>query len=155
MYGYPQNPLAGLSQVGSQLSQIAMSPLQRWQQASLMHKIVALGAGAGLAYYLHKKGVEDLAVAGAGLATAYGASMVMHYPSMSRGVPTAAANGVASSALPPPSVDGMVANARAALGASFVGLPAARPSRQGQPVVTAAGVVTQPQPGSSKWDSLG
>lgn len=155
MYGYPQNPLAGISQVGSQLSQIAMSPLNRWQQASIAHKLIAIGAGAGLAYYLHKRGMDDLAVAGAGLAAAYGASIVMHYPAVSSGASPVAANGSASAALPPPSVDGMVANARAALGASYSGLPAARPARQGQPVVTAAGVFNQPRHGSSKWDGLG
>jgi hypothetical protein len=138
MYGQPPNPLAGIAQLGTQLTRIAMSPLQRWQQTSFTHKIVAVGAGAGLAYYLHKKGMADLAVAGAGLAAAYGTSMVMHYPTVSQGVPAAAASAGAAPALPAPNVEGMAAYARQALGGGA--LPAPAPAARG------GGVVTRPQP---------
>jgi hypothetical protein len=157
-YAQAPNPLAGIAQMGSQLTQVAMSPLQRWQQATFAHKIVALGAGAGLAYYLHKRGMADLAVAGAGLAAAYGTSMVMHYPAVSQGAPAAAA-AAAAPALPAPNVNGMAAYARQALGGGS--LPAA-PAQGG-------GVVTRPQPAPqamgampgvrktdpSRWEGLG
>jgi hypothetical protein len=161
MYGQAPNPLAGIAQLGTQLTSIAMSPLQRWQQASFTHKIVAVGAGAGLAYYLHKKGMADIAVAGAGLAAAYGTSMVMHYPAVSQGVPAMPAANAAVPALPAPNVDGMAHYARQALGGGA--LPAPQPAAQGGGVVTRSAPAPSPMGAMpaprrndpSKWDGLG
>jgi hypothetical protein len=161
MYAQAPNPLAGIAQLGSQITQLAMSPLQRWQQATFTHKIVAVGAGAGLAYYLHKKGMADLAVAGAGLAAAYGTSMVMHYPAVTQGVPAPAGANGAAPALPAPNVEGMAHYARQAMGGGA--LPAPAPAAQHGGVVTKAPAAPRamgPVPSSrrsdpSRWDGLG
>lgn len=161
MYG--PNPLAGLAQLGTQLTQVAMSPLQRWQQATFTHKIIAVGAGAGLAYYLHKKGMADLAIAGAGAAAAYGASMVMHYPAVSQGLPAPAA-AAAAPALPAANVNGMAAYARQALGGGslpaaptagggVVTRPVPAPAQAQAQAMGAAPSVRRPDP--SRWEGLG
>jgi hypothetical protein len=74
------NPMTALVGLSGMFQQLAVSPIKKWQQTSILHQIAAVGAGAGMAYYLHKKGVEDMVVAAAGLGTAYGTSMLMHYP---------------------------------------------------------------------------
>jgi hypothetical protein len=100
--------LSGLSGLSGLFGDIAKAPITRWNQSSMIHKVVAAGAGAGLAYYLHTRGMADAAVAVAGVGGAYVASMMMHYPTMARqvamGVP---ANGQAVQALPPAQVAAM------------------------------------------------
>jgi hypothetical protein len=78
--------MMGMGGLG-QLQHLLLSPLTRFAQASLIHKLLAAAAGGGLAYYLHKKGLSDTTVALAALAGAYGASMAMNYPSVAGGMP--------------------------------------------------------------------
>lgn len=135
MYGQ-QPPTMALAQLGGQLQSLALSPVQRWQQASLTHKVIAVAAGAGMAWWLHKKGMDDLAVAAAGLGAAYGASALMHYPQVMTSAPTAAAAPVSPQALPAAQVNNMAARAQAALTGATATLPAA--PVQNQPVSAAA-----------------
>jgi len=117
--GNPQMAALGaLGALGGTLRDLAMSPVRRWGQASFTHKIIAAGAGAGLAYYLHKKGMADVAVAVVGLGGAYATSMLMH----SREVVQAPANGAAlpngqqaAGALPAAQVQDMAAQAAAVM----------------------------------------
>ena len=86
--------LSGLMGLSGVISDVAKAPITRWGQSSLLHKLAAAGAGAGLAYYLHTRGMADSAVAVAGIGGAYVASMLMHYPMVARqaaaGVPAGA-----------------------------------------------------------------
>jgi hypothetical protein len=117
--GNPQMAALGaLGALGGTLRDLAMSPVRRWGQASFTHKIIAAGAGAGLAYYLHKKGMADVAVAVVGLGGAYATSMLMH----SREVVQTPANGAAlpngqpvAGALPAAQVQSMAEQAAAVM----------------------------------------
>lgn len=56
-----------------------LSPLHRWHLASPAHKLTALAAGAGVAYYTHtRKEWEPWKVAVAGVGAAYGTSLILH-----------------------------------------------------------------------------
>lgn len=157
--GNPLAALAGLSGLSGLFGDIAKAPITRWNQSSVVHKVVAAGAGAGLAYYLHTRGMADAAVAVAGVAGAYAASMVMHYPTMARqvamGVP---ANGQAVQALPPAQVAAMSGVAQQMMAQ---GLGAYHPVPSGPPaapVQRAPGAPVQPQQPmrqpSGKWGLL-
>lgn len=154
--GNPLAALSGLSGLSGLFGDIAKAPITRWNQSSILHKIVAAGAGAGLAYYLHTRGMADTAVAVAGVGGAYVASMVMHYPTMARqvamGVPS---NGQGVQALPPAQVAAMngVAQQMMAQGlGAYQSVPQAAP-RQRAPGVPAQPGVAQPQSGG-KWGLL-
>lgn len=148
-----QNPAAALAQVGNQLQRLASSPIRRWQQTSVTHKAFAIAAGAGMAWWLHKKGMDDLAVAAAAVGAAYGTSAIMHYPAVMQttGQPQQAV--MNPQALPPAHVNGMAARAQSALQAGNGALPAPAAKTPAQPqVVTTGGVVNQnvpPQPVAS------
>jgi hypothetical protein len=117
--GNPQMAALGaLGALGGTLRNLAMSPVRRWGQATMTHKIIAAGAGAGLAYYLHKKGMADVAVAVVGLGGAYATSMLMH----SREVIQTPANGAVlpngqqvAGSLPASQVQNMAAQAAAVM----------------------------------------
>lgn len=176
--GNPQMAALGaLGALGGTLRELAMAPVRRWGQSSISHKVIAAGAGAGLAYYLHTRGMADVAVAVVGLGGAYATSALMH----SRQV-VPAVNGSALSsapvagALPPGQVQNMAEQAAAVMGngngsngmsgskwgslasaappAAPVGAP---PAPQKQQVVGAApAVVGAPKAsGGGKWDILG
>jgi hypothetical protein len=137
--------LSGLSGLSGLFGDIAKAPITRWNQSSIVHKVVAAGAGAGLAYYLHTRGMADAAVAVAGVGGAYVASMMMHYPTMARqvamGVP---ANGQATQALPPAQVAAMNGIAQQMM-AQGMGSYAAVPMRPtAAPVQGAPGMPVQP-----------
>lgn len=140
MYAQQQQPTMALAQLGGQLQSLALSPIQRWQQASLTHKVLAVAAGAGMAWWLHNKGMDDLAVAAAGVGAAYGASALMHYPQVMTAAPVAGAAPVSPQALPAAQVNGMAARAQAALTSGTAPLPA--PPAQPQPA-------SQPAPAAS------
>jgi len=106
-------PMAGL---GAGLTEILRAPISRWNQSSTMHKVIAAGAGAGLAYYLHQKGMADAAVAVAGVAGAYATSVVLHYPSMAQ-QPAPVANG-APALLPAPAATATANGAQQPLSAA-------------------------------------
>jgi len=108
--GNPLAMLSGVSGLPDTIKNVAKAPLERWNQSSTTHKVVAASAGVALAYYLRKKGMADAAVAVAGVAAAYGTSMVLHVPSVTRGVPAQAAG-----ALPPAQVAAMNQQAQAAM----------------------------------------
>jgi len=163
--GNPQMAALGaLGALGGTLRELAMSPVRRWGQASVMHKIIAAGAGAGLAYYLHKRGMHDVAVAAVGLGGAYAASALMHYPDVTR----ATGNGAAlpgaqpAGALPAAQVQDMAAQAQSVMNnTGSLTAAAAAPQQQGGVIGAAA---PQPQAqatvpglsgGSSKWAMLG
>jgi hypothetical protein len=137
------------------LSTLALAPLQRWAQTPLMHKVVMAGAGAGVAYYLHKKGMADAAVAAGGVGAAYGASMLMHAPALMGPVPNGAQ--AAAPALPPAQVNGMVQRAQAALSQGVAqGAAAAMSNGAQQPATTSAPLAAAPPPNpSSPWAGLG
>jgi len=137
--------LSGLSGLSGLFGDIAKAPITRWNQSSVIHKVVAAGAGAGLAYYLHTRGMADAAVAVAGVGGAYVASMMMHYPTMARqvamGVP---ANGQPAQALPPAQVAAMNGIAQQMM-AQGMGSYAAVPMRPtAGPVQGAPGMPVQP-----------
>ena len=158
----PLAALAGISGLSGLFGDIVKAPITRWNQSSIIHKIVAAGAGAGLAYYLHTRGMADAAVAVAGVGGAYVASMVMHYPTMARqvamGVP---ANGQGTQALPPAQVAAMNGVAQQMM-QQGLGSYEQVPMRPGvMPAQRAPGVPVQPvQPGvvqpqaSGKWGLL-
>jgi hypothetical protein len=164
--GNPQMAALGaLGALGGTLRELAMSPVRRWGQASIMHKVIAAGAGAGLAYYLHKRGMHDVAVAVIGLGGAYAASAVMHYPEVARSTANGAlpATQPVSGALPPAQVQSMAAQAQNVMnnaGALAPAAPGGAQPQEQQPTVIGA---TPPQPqaqaaapmGSSKWALLG
>lgn len=130
-YAAQPMPMAGMS---GTLTEVLRAPITRWNQSSTIHKILAAGAGAGLAYYLHQKGMADAAVAAAGVAGAYATSMALHYPTLAQ-----------QPALQPPP-------APAALPA-----PAANQQQQsmgGMIAASAAPSAPPPAPGS-KWALLG
>jgi hypothetical protein len=118
-----QAPTVALAQFGGQMQRLAMSPIQRWQQASLMHKVIAAAAGAGMAWWLHNKGMDDLAVAAAALGTAYGTSALMHYPAVSQAAPAPQQAVMHPQALPAAQVNSMAARAQAALTSAPAALP--------------------------------
>jgi hypothetical protein len=137
--------LAGLPGLSGLFGDIVKAPITRWNQSSMLHKVVAAGAGAGLAYYLHTRGMADAAVAVAGVGGAYVASMMMHYPSMARqvamGVP---ANGQAVQALPPAQVAAMNGMAQQMMQQGLAGY-APIPMRPGAvPAPRAPGIPVQP-----------
>lgn len=107
-------PMAGM---GSGLTEVLRAPISRWNQSSTMHKVIAAGAGAGLAYYLHQKGMADAAVAVAGVAGAYAASMALHYPAMAQQPAIAPVQPVVNGALPA-STDAAQANGTQPLSAA-------------------------------------
>lgn len=115
--GNPQMAALGaLGALGGSLRELAMAPVRRWGQAGLFHKVLAAGAGAGLAYYLHKRGMADAAVAVVGLGGAYAASALMHYPKVMQNGGAALVNGQpVAGALPAAHVDNMVAQAQAVM----------------------------------------
>lgn len=130
-YAAQPMPMAGM---GGGLTEVLRAPISRWSQASPIHKILSAGAGAGLAYYLHQKGMADAAVAVAGVAGAYATSVALHYPVVSQ----------QPAALPPqqPVANGALPPANGATSAN-----------QAQPL-SAAPSVPPPAPGS-KWAMLG
>jgi hypothetical protein len=155
MYG---NPMAGLAGLAQTLSQLVSAPVQRFGQSTTVHKIIAVGAGAGTAYYLHKKGLADATVAAAGIGAAYAASMVMHYPTVA-GAPQVAA-GAAPPALPAPAgaqpspqANSMAQQAEAVLG---MGAGPRQRSRRVRPRrrTAAAPDPMPPAAGSSRWAAL-
>lgn len=109
--------LGALGVLGGTLREMAMAPVRRWVQTSTTHKIIAAGTGAGLAYYLHKKGMSDVAVALLGVGGAYATSALMHSPQ----VVSTGANGTSlpgapvAGALPPGQVQNMAEQAVAAM----------------------------------------
>jgi hypothetical protein len=129
-YAAQPMPMAGM---GSGLTEIVKAPISRWNQSSTMHKILSAGAGAGLAYYLHQKGMADAAVAVAGIAGAYATSMALHYPAVAQ-QPALVSQPVANGLLP------------AANGAP--------PANQAQQPLSAAPSIPPPAAGS-KWAMLG
>lgn len=182
--GNPQMAALGaLGALGGTLRDLAMSPVRRWGQASVTHKIIAAGAGAGLAYFLHKKGMADAAVAVAGLGGAYATSMMMH----SREIVGTPANGAAlpngqqaAGALPAAQVQNMAAQAQAVMNGQSNGSSNGMSGQWGalgpvknnasQPVGAPPASAPQPQPvgapkapaprqsaagGGSKWAALG
>lgn len=65
--------------MSSPLVQWLMAPLNRWHLASPLHKLLALGAGAGVAYYVRtRKDWTPAKTAMAGVGAAYGASLLIH-----------------------------------------------------------------------------
>jgi len=65
--------------VGSSLIPWLFAPLSRWHLASPVHKLVAVAAGAGVAYYVHtKRGWAPWQVTAAGVGTAYTTSLALH-----------------------------------------------------------------------------
>jgi hypothetical protein len=148
--------LSGLAGLSGVLSDVAKAPITRWSQSSMLHKLAAAGAGAGLAYYLHKRGMTDSAVAVAGVGGAYVASMLMHYPTVARqvaaGVP---ANGQAMQGFPPQQLAAMN---RVAQNMFARGVPTMAPMPAGQMPATPAGQAPIPMQGmgasGGKWDLL-
>ena len=143
--GNPQMAALGaLGALGGTLRDLAMAPVRRWGQASTTHKIIAAGAGAGLAYYLHKKGMADVAVALLGVGGAYATSALMH----SRQVASNGANGAAlttapaAGALPPAQVQNMAAEAAAVMNNGSNGSNGMSGSRWGSLAPAAAPPVT-------------
>jgi hypothetical protein len=146
MYG---NPMAGLAGLAQTLSQLVSAPVQRFGQSTTIHKVIAVGAGAGTAYYLHKKGLADAAVAAAGIGAAYATSMVMHYPQVAGAQVPAVANG-AVPALPAPQADAMAEQA-----ATVLGMGAAPRRRVRRARARAAAAAPDPMPpASGKWAAL-
>lgn len=132
-YAATQPMMAGMS---GTLTEVVKAPISRWNQSSTIHKMLVAGAGAGLAYYLHQKGMADAAVAVAGVAGAYATSMALHYPVVSQ--------------------QAVMAPAPAPIPA---GLPAANQTTQ-QPMsgmVAASSTPSAPPPAApgSKWALLG
>ena len=54
------------------------SPLSHWREAPILHKLAVGGAGAGLAYLLHRKSYPWWQVAVFSVVGAYGTSMALH-----------------------------------------------------------------------------
>jgi hypothetical protein len=158
--GNPLAALAGLSGLSGLFGDIVKAPIARWNQSSIVHKVVAAGAGAGLAYYLHTRGMADAAVAVAGVGGAYVASMMMHYPSMARqvamGVPS---NGQGVQALPPAQVAAMSGVAQQMMAQGLGAYQAVPMSPRSAPMQRAPGMPVQSaQPGvaqaGGKWGLL-
>jgi hypothetical protein len=139
--------LAGLAGLSGMLTDVVKAPLARWNQSSTGHKVFAAVAGAGVAYYLHRKGMADVAVAATGVATAYATSMLLHYPAIARG--GVVQNGAAPPALPGANVNAMNQQAQAMMNNG--GAPAmsgiAAPGR-------APGSAAPIPPASSQWSIL-
>ena len=111
--------------------------------------------GAGTAYYLHKQGMADVAVAAAGIGAAYATSMVMHYPTVAGGQLPAANGAAAAPALPPAAdaqADAMAQQAANALGMGQ--MPRRVRRKAGAPVRAAAAAPDPMPPASSKWAAL-
>ena len=173
--------LGALGALGGSLRELAMAPVKRWSQTTVFHKILAAGAGAGLAYYLHKRGMTDVAVAVVGLGGAYTASAIMHYPQvMQNGGGSMLGNGQGiSGMLPAGRVNDMVAQAQAVMngnstsggivagGALAFAAPVGgqqqqqqQQQQQPQPQVVIGGQQQQQSMGAapranSKWSALG
>lgn len=113
--GNPQMAALGaLGALGGSLREMAMAPVRRWGQTGFMHRVIAAGAGAGLAYYFHKKGMADVGVVAVGLGGAYAASALMHYPQVMQNGGAALPGGQPSAgALPAGQVNNMTAQAQA------------------------------------------
>lgn len=173
--GNPQMAALGaLGALGGSLRDMAMAPVRNWSQASLSHKIIAAGAGAGLAYYFHKRGMGDVAVAALGVGGAYATSMLMHSRQMMND-PTNGplANGQTAGSLPAAQVQDMAAQANAvingagngagngqwsALGPASNGVAPQQPQAPQQPPVAAPapqGPSSMTGVGGSKWSALG
>lgn len=136
---YAAQPMPMMPGMSGVLAEVLKAPISRWNQSSTIHKVLAAGAGAGLAYFLHQKGMADPAVAVAGIAGAYATSMALHYPTMAQ----------QPAALQPPQPAAAITG----------GLPAAATAAQEQPVsgmmaAPAAPSAPPPAPGS-KWALLG
>jgi len=169
--GNPQMAALGaLGALGGPLRELAMAPVRRWSQTSLFHKVIAAGAGAGLAYYLHTKGMADAAVAVAGLGGAYVTSAIMHYPKVVQNGGSVLGSGQpVSGMLPAAHVENMVAQAYAVMNGGAAGAgqtsggalaPAgAVPASAQQQTVIGAQTQQQPMGGApnpnSKWAALG
>lgn len=148
--------LSGLAGLSGVLSDVAKAPITRWGQSGMLHKLAAAGAGAGLAYYLHSRGMADSAVAVAGIGGAYVASMLMHYPSVARQAASpAAANGQAMQGFPPQQLAAMN---RVAQEMFARGVPTMAPMAAGQMPAAPAGRAPVPMQGmgasGGKWDLL-
>ena len=172
--GNPQMAALGaLGALGGSLRDLAMSPVRNWGQTSLSHKIIAAGAGAGLAYYLHKQGMADVAVAAAGIGGAYATSMLMHYRQTmeNQANGTLLANGQVAGALPAAQVQEMAAQADAIINGSGNGVgkwsalgptvnnPASPvsspPQSPGQSAMVGAPASAKTGVGGSQWAALG
>ena len=153
MYGTPMAGLAGLAQT---FSQLVSAPVQRFGQSTTIHKLIAVGAGAGTAYYLHKQGLADVTVAAAGIGAAYATSMVMHYPTVAGGqLPAANGAAAAAPALPPAADAQAEAMAQQAANALGMGQMPRRVRRKAGTRVRAAVAAPDPMPpASSKWAAL-
>lgn len=140
--------LSGLAGLSGVMSDVAKAPITRWGQASMLHKLVAAGAGAGLAYYLHTRGMADTAVAFAGIGGAYAASMLMHYPSVARqGVTAVPANGQPMQGFPPAQVASMNRVAQNMMSRGIPAMPAVPAGRAPVPMQGAGA-------SGGKWDLL-
>jgi hypothetical protein len=136
------------------LSALALAPMQRWSQTPVMHKLIMAGAGAGVAYYLHKRGLTDATVAVGGIGAAYGASMLMHAPAIV-GAPMQS-NGAPVLALPPAQVNGMIERAQAALSQGQASVPASNVNTVSQSTAAPLAAAPSPPPDpSSPWAGLG
>jgi len=112
--------ISSLSGIPTALVDLAISPVKRWQAASPIHKLIALGSGAAAAYYLHQKGMTDAAVAAAALGAAYSTSMVMHYPAMHHEKHNGVQAMMKNKLIPQTQIDSMKNNASRVLG-SIIG----------------------------------
>lgn len=179
--GNPQMAALGaLGALGGSLRDLAMAPVRNWGQASISHKIIAAGAGAGLAYYFYQKGMSDIAVAALGVGGAYATSVLMHSRQMMGDQANGAQlpNGQTAGALPAGQVQNMAAQANAVINGSGngasgngqwsalgpaenipappAGASAPQAPQQAPPVgAPAAGQSAMTGVGSSKWSALG
>jgi len=106
------NTVDALSGLSESLGRLALSPIQRWRDATPIHKLLALGAAAGSAYYFHSKGADEKTVALTAVGAAYGASLLLHYPSVMGPQGQAQAGPVV---VPPQQLESMAAHATGAL----------------------------------------
>lgn len=133
----------------SGIQQWLVSPLTRWGQTSMMHKLAAAGAAVGLGYYLHDKGMSDTTVGLAALGAAYGASMLMHYPAMAGQMGMAMPGSMTPMLPAAPNVGPMAARASRSLASRGV-RPTAMPPGLPQPQPA-----MQQQAASGQWAALG
>jgi hypothetical protein len=134
------------------LTDVAKAPITRWRQSSTTHKVLAAGAGAGLAYYLHKRGMANAAVAVAGVAGAYAVSMVMHYPTVAQAPQNGAAlpNGqTVAGALPPAQMQAMNQQAQAMMNGGALPNGNGVPPNGGAPAMSGGIMPVSQTPGAA------
>jgi len=142
--------IAGLSGI---VTDLAKAPVQRWNQASGTHKIISVAAGAGIAYYLHSRGMANAAVAVAGVGAAYATSMIMHFPSV-RQTPTTGQGGATAGALPPGQMEAMNQQAQAVMGMGRSSAPQGGSIAPAAAPTVSAGAQNIPAARSGRWDVL-